>query len=31
MPHADSIRMMEVMDEIRAKLGVVYPFEQKKA
>ncbi|MGN1021285.1 MAG: Gfo/Idh/MocA family protein [Aristaeellaceae bacterium] len=27
MPHAQTIRMMEVMDELRARWGMVYPFE----
>lgn len=27
MPHAESIRMMEVMDRLRADWGVVYPFD----
>ncbi|MBM6698744.1 Gfo/Idh/MocA family oxidoreductase [Bifidobacterium pullorum subsp. saeculare] len=27
MPHADSLRIMELMDSIRAKWGLVYPFE----
>ncbi len=27
MPHAQSIHMMEVMDELRGKMGVVYPGE----
>ena len=28
MPHADSLRIMELMDSIRAQWGLVYPFEQ---
>lgn len=28
MPHKDIIRVMEVMDEIRAKIGVIYPNER---
>ena len=27
MPHAETIHMMELMDEIREQLGVKYPFE----
>ena len=27
MPHAETIHMMELMDEIRGQLGVKYPFE----
>ena len=27
MPHAQSIHMMEVMDKLRGKMGVVYPGE----
>jgi len=27
MPHADSLANMQVMDEIRAQIGVKYPFE----
>lgn len=27
MPHADTLRIMELMDQIRAKWGLVYPFE----
>ncbi len=28
MPHKEIIRMMEVMDEVRAKIGVAYPNEK---
>ena len=28
MPHADTLRMMELMDSLRKEWGVVYPFEQ---
>ena len=28
MPHDETIHMMELMDEIRKQIGVVYPFEQ---
>ncbi len=28
MPLADSVRMMEIMDAVRAKWGFVYPFEK---
>lgn len=27
MPHAETIRMMKLMDRIRADFGIVYPFE----
>jgi len=27
MPHADSLRIVELMDELRAKWGLKYPFE----
>jgi predicted dehydrogenase len=27
MPHAETIRMMEVMDQLRSDWGVVYPFD----
>ena len=27
MPHSESIRVMEIMDELRAQWGVKYPFE----
>jgi predicted dehydrogenase len=27
MPHAETIRVMELMDELRAQWGVKYPFE----
>ena len=27
MPHAETLHIMEVMDEIRRQLGVVYPFD----
>ena len=27
MPHQDTVRMMELMDEIRRQMGVHYPFE----
>lgn len=27
MPHADTVRIMELMDQIRAKWGLTYPFE----
>lgn len=29
MPHAETIRIMELMDEIRAGFGIVYPGEEK--
>lgn len=29
MPHAETIRIMEFMDELRKEWGVVYPFEKK--
>jgi hypothetical protein len=25
MPHAETLHMMELMDEIRSQMGVVYP------
>ncbi len=28
MPHAETLRIMQVMDEVRRQLGVVYPNEQ---
>lgn len=28
MPHADTLRLMELMDSIRADWGLVYPFER---
>jgi predicted dehydrogenase len=28
MPHEETIRVMEILDEIRKQLGVVYPFEK---
>ncbi len=28
MPHKEIVRMMEVMDEVRAKIGVAYPNEK---
>ena len=27
MPHAETIRVMEIMDELRSQWGVKYPFE----
>ena len=27
MPHAETIKMMKLMDRIRADFGIVYPFE----
>ena len=27
MPHAETIRIMEIMDELRRRWGVVYPQE----
>ena len=27
MPHAETIRVMELMDALRAQWGVKYPFE----
>ncbi len=29
MPHSETIRMMKMMDEIRAGWGIVYPFEKE--
>lgn len=28
MPHSQTLKMMKVMDEIRRKMGVTYPFEK---
>lgn len=28
MPHSETIRMMKIMDDIRRKLEIVYPFEE---
>ena len=28
MPHADTLRIMELMDRIRGEWGLVYPFER---
>lgn len=28
MPHSDTLRIMELMDVLRGKWGLVYPFEQ---
>ncbi|MBQ3479775.1 MAG: gfo/Idh/MocA family oxidoreductase, partial [Clostridia bacterium] len=28
MPHAETIHIMELMDEIRGQLGVKYPFDE---
>lgn len=28
MPHKDTIQMMKLMDDIRAKMNIVYPFER---
>ena len=30
MPHSEIIRMMEIMDGLRAKWGIVYPFEKSE-
>ena len=30
MPHAESIRMMELMDSLRKEWGVMYPFEKEQ-
>ena len=27
MPHADTVRIMELMDQVRAQWGLAYPFE----
>ena len=27
MPHSETIKVLEEMDEIRAQLGITYPFE----
>ncbi|HPF87731.1 MAG TPA: Gfo/Idh/MocA family oxidoreductase [Candidatus Limiplasma sp.] len=27
MPHAETIRMMRIMDDIRGRIGLIYPFE----
>ena len=27
MPHAETVHMMEVMDHLRAQMGIVYPCE----
>ena len=29
MPHAETIKMMEWMDELRGAWGIVYPFEKE--
>ena len=28
MPHAETLRVMEAMDEVRRQVGVVYPGEE---
>ena len=28
MPHSETIRMMEIMDDIRAQWNMIYPFEK---
>lgn len=29
MPHAETLRIMKIMDELREKWGVIYPFEKE--
>lgn len=31
MPHSETIRMMKIMDDIRKKWGIVYPFEHTQS
>lgn len=30
MPHSETIRMMQMMDDIRSGWGIVYPFEKNE-